>query len=69
MGIGVETSMLGRRAAELAAGAMGDDTRQDENHADDAKEVSGMLRAERVMPGVRAGRQVNDHVEDARGDH
>jgi hypothetical protein len=69
MGIGVETSMLGRRAAELATGAIGDDTRQDEDHADDAEEVGSVLRAEPVMPGVRAGGQVNEHVESARGDH
>jgi hypothetical protein len=69
MGIGVETSTLGRRAAELATGAIRDDARQDENHADDAQQVGSVLRADPVMTGVRAGGQVNDHVEDARGDH
>ena len=57
--------MLGRHAAELATSAVGDDTRQDENHADDTKEVSGVLKAEAVVPGVLADCQVNDHVERA----
>ena len=61
--------MLGRHAAELATGAVGDDTRQDENHADDTKEVSGVLRAEAVMPGEIATCQVNGHVERAGGHH
>jgi hypothetical protein len=68
MGIGVETSRLGRRAAELATGAICDDARQDENHADDAEQVGGVLRAERVA-GVLAGRQMHDHVERTCGDH
>jgi hypothetical protein len=69
MGIGVETSRLGRRAAELATGAMCDDARQDEDHADDAQEMGGVLGAESVMPGVLAGRKVHDHVENTRDYH
>ena len=61
--------MLGRRAAELATGAVGDDTRQDEDHADDAEEMGDLLQAQAVMPGVAAGGQMHDDVEHAGGDH
>jgi hypothetical protein len=69
MGIGVETSTLGRRAAELATGAVDDDARQDEDHADDAEKVGHVLQGEPVVPGVAAGCQVHNDVEHARGDH
>jgi hypothetical protein len=69
MGIGVETSRLGRHAAELAAGAISDDARQDEDHADDARQMGGVLDAEAVMPGVLDAGQVHDDVERTRGDH
>jgi hypothetical protein len=69
MGIGVETSRLGRRAAELTTGAKGDDTRQDEDHADDAEQVGGVLRAEHVVPGMLAGCHVHDYVEGTASDH
>jgi hypothetical protein len=69
MGIGVETSTLGRRAAELATGAIGDDTRQDEDHADDAEEMGDLLQGKPVVPVVAAGCQVHNDVEHARGDH
>ena len=69
MGIGVETSTLCRRAAELATGAIGDDTRQNENHADDTEQMGHVLRAEPVVTGVLAGDQVHCHVADAGHDH
>jgi hypothetical protein len=69
MGIGVETSTLGRRSAELATGAVNDDARQDQDHADDASEMGGVLRAEFVVPGVLAGCKVHDHVKSASRDH
>jgi hypothetical protein len=69
MGIGVETSRLGRRAAELATGAVRHDAHKDEDHADDAEQMSRLFRAEAVVPGVLAGRKVHDHVESAGGDH
>lgn len=47
---------------------MGDDTRQDEDHAEDGQKVGGVLRAEPVMPGVCAACQVEGHVENTRGD-
>jgi hypothetical protein len=69
MGIGVETSTLGRRSAELATDAVNHDTRQDEDHADDANEMGGVLREELVVPGVLAGCEVHDHVEGTCRDH
>jgi hypothetical protein len=69
MGIGVETSWLGRRVAELATGAVDDYARQDENHADDAEEVGGVLQAEAVVAGVVARRRVDDDVERAGRHH
>jgi hypothetical protein len=68
MGIGVETSRLGRRTAELATGAVDNDARQDEDHADEPKKVGRVLRAE-TTTGVLAGCQVHDNVECTRGDH
>jgi hypothetical protein len=63
MGIGVETSRLGRQTAELAASAVDDDARQDEDHAGDAEKVRSVLEAEAVVPAVLAGGQVHDCVE------
>jgi aspartate oxidase len=69
MGIGVETSRLDRHAAELAAGAIGDDARQDKDHADDTEQVGRVLRDESVVTGVLAGQQVQDDVADAGRHH
>jgi hypothetical protein len=69
MGIVVETSRGIRRAAELATGAVHDDARQDENHADDPEQVGDVLRAEPVVVGIGAGRRVNDHVHRAGRHH
>jgi hypothetical protein len=69
MGIGVETSRLGRSAAELAAGAIDDDARQDEDHADNSQQVGGVLETEAVMPGVLTGSQMHDNVERTRRHH
>ena len=62
--------MGGRRspAAGLTAGAVSDDSRQDEHHADDPEQVCRMLHHEPVMV-VRGGTQeMNDHVHDARSE-
>jgi hypothetical protein len=65
--------MFGRTAgaAELATGAVDDDARQDEDHADDAEQVRQMLRAEVLVPmcGVGIGRQVDGDVEGQGPDH
>jgi hypothetical protein len=63
MGIGVETSWLGRRVAELATGAVDHDARQDENHADKAEKMGGVFKSEAVVAGVINGCQVDDHIE------
>jgi hypothetical protein len=58
--------MCGRTAAgaEMTAGAVGHDSRQDEDHADDAEQVRH-VRDTRVAGSVLAGDEVNHHVEDA----
>jgi hypothetical protein len=65
MGIGVETSRLGRRVAELATGAVDDDARQYQDHAGDTEEVGRVLRAELVVRGMGSGHQMHDHVKHA----
>jgi hypothetical protein len=60
MGIALETSMLGRPRAAVAAGPMGDEAGQDEDHAGDTDEVRPVLRDQAlvdVMPRA-------DHVDD-----
>ena len=42
------------RRLELAAGAVDDDARQDEDHADDAEQVRRVLREEAVMARAHA---------------
>jgi hypothetical protein len=69
MGIGVETSRLWPRTAELATGAVNDDAREDESHADDAEQMGGVLWAEPVVAGVVAGHRVDDHVEGTGARH
>ena len=63
--------MVGRTAgaAELTAGAVDDDARQDEDHADDAEQVRQVLRAEVLVPGMAIRRQVNGGVQDQCRDH
>lgn len=58
--------MCGRAAAgaEVTAGAVDDDSRQDEDHADDAEQVR-QVRDTRVAGSVLSGDEVNHHVEDA----
>jgi hypothetical protein len=58
--------MRGRAAAgaELTAGAVHDDSRQDEDHADDADHVRN-VRYSRVAGSVLAGDEVNHHIENA----
>ncbi len=58
--------MRGRAAAgaELTAGAMYDDSRQNEDHADDAEQVRH-VRDPRVAGSVLAGDEVNHQVENA----
>jgi hypothetical protein len=58
--------MRGRAAAgaELTAGAVYDDSRQDDDHADDAEQVRH-VRDRRVAGSVLAGDEVNHHVENA----
>jgi hypothetical protein len=55
--------------AELATGAVDDDARQDENHANDAEQVGGVLQAEPVVAGVIGGHQVNGNVADRSHHH
>jgi hypothetical protein len=69
MGMTVEASSASRSLAELATGAVDDDTRQDEDHAGDPEDVGEMLRAEPVMAGVRAGHQVHGDIEGTCPDH
>src|SRR5688500_20293610 len=66
MGIASTSRMCGRTAAgaEVTAGAVDHDSRQDEDHADDAEQVRH-VRDTRVAGSVLAGDEVNDHVEDA----
>ena len=47
----------------MAAGAMDDDARQDENHADDASQVRQVLDPR--VTGVLAGSKMDEHVERA----
>ena len=58
--------MYGRAAAgaEMTAGAVCDDSRQNEDHADDAEQVRD-VRISRVRGSVLAGDQVNHDVKDA----
>jgi hypothetical protein len=58
--------MRGRAAAgaELTAGAVYDDSRQDQDHADDAEQMR-QVRDPRVAGSVLTGDEVNHHVENA----
>jgi hypothetical protein len=70
MGIVVETSIGGRSRAALAADAVRDDARKDEDHACDADQVSGVLAAEPLVSVVAARRAEMDHdVENSTHGH
>jgi hypothetical protein len=70
MGIVVETSMVGRSRAALAADAVRDDARKDEDHARDTDQVSDVLAAESLVRVVAARRaDVDDNVEGSTHGH
>ena len=66
MGIASTSRMRGRAAAraDLTAGAVYDDSRQGDDHADDAEQVRH-VRNPRVAGSVLAGDEVSHHVENA----
>jgi hypothetical protein len=70
MGIAVWTSMVGRApAAGLVAGAVDDDTRQDESHARDADQVRRVLRDEAGVRVVVDRAEVDHDVQDTAHGH
>jgi hypothetical protein len=52
MGMTVEASISSRSLAELAAGAVDDDARQDENHAGEAENVGEVRQAASLVSRV-----------------
>jgi hypothetical protein len=66
MGIAIEASMAaaGRALAELAAGAVGDDAHQDEDHAGDADQVRPVLVESSAVSVVMDGTNMDDDVGD-----
>jgi ABC-type sulfate transport system substrate-binding protein len=69
MGIAIEASIAaGRALAELAADAVGDDTRQDESHAGDADQVRNVL-VEGSVAVVVDRAQVHDDVKRGTDGH
>src|SRR4051812_17298370 len=72
MGIGVETSGCGRRAAVWMACGVVNDARQGEDHADDSQQGRAVLRGETAveMAGQVTVGQVEENLHDAgQADH